>query len=276
MNERRMTMDSYNKLNEYLNATPYGRNNGHRPTDLNNTRIVRTSEHSIGIKLHETIVVNYFDDGKIQLNTDGWKTITTRDRMNYWQNDFEIYQMKFIWYLLYKDNKYLFQDNMILFPSGKVELNGKVIKPMSSNNEKKLLKLKTKTDKYCKEFIDKFFKHEIEKPNQGDCFYCQGMVEQAELINGKIEITGMCTNGDHILSHIKENYFVPTLLNNAIQWNENIGLYGLAPIDKHNIAWGWKVDGWETVQPFALDITKKRLNMLLKRYISKQIGFGIT
>ena len=264
-------MDSYQKLNEYLNATPYGRNNNVRPTDKNNTRIVRTSKRSIGIKLHKTIIIDYFEDGRIRLDTDGWKTITTRDRMNYWQNDFEIYQMKFVWYLMYRDNRYLFVDNMILFPSGKVELNGELIKPMSSNDEKKQLKLKAKADKYCNEFIDRFFNQKIGKPSGGDCWLCC----LTETKTGKT--WGDSDNHpDHILNHIKEKYYVPSLLHNAIQETEDNGVYGLAPVDKHNIAWGFKYEGWESHPPFALDITKKRLKMILKRYINKRIGLGIT
>ena len=149
-------MDSYKKLNEYLNQ-PYVKNKNNRPTEKRNTRIVRTSKHSIGIKFHKTIIIDYFDDGRIRLDTGGWKTCSTRERMSYWQNEFSVYSMNHIMYLEFRKNRYLFEDNMILFPSGRVELNGELVKPMTPADEKKKLKLKEKSDKYCNNFIELFY-----------------------------------------------------------------------------------------------------------------------
>ncbi len=32
--------------------------------------------------MHNTAVVVFYDDGRIKLNTEGWRTVTTKDRLN--------------------------------------------------------------------------------------------------------------------------------------------------------------------------------------------------
>lgn len=48
----------------------------------NNTYAQRRDESSIAIKLHATDVVTHHRDGRIVLNTGGWHTVTTKQRMN--------------------------------------------------------------------------------------------------------------------------------------------------------------------------------------------------
>lgn len=55
-----------------------------------NTRVVRCKVHmldgetidTVGVRLHETVVVAYLPDGRYVLNTGGWNTATTKDRIN--------------------------------------------------------------------------------------------------------------------------------------------------------------------------------------------------
>jgi len=48
----------------------------------NNTWLERRDDGSIGVRLHDTDVVTYHPDESITLNTGGWFTVTTKDRMN--------------------------------------------------------------------------------------------------------------------------------------------------------------------------------------------------
>lgn len=265
-----MNLNSYESISKYLTK---GKNPTDRPApkgngSSNNTRIVRIGRSSVGVKLHKTIIIEYFENGRIRLNTDGWKTITTRDRMNFYSNNYSIWQHQFIWYIEYQSNTYLYEDNMTLFPSGKVEVNNRQIEPHSKNDDKRINTLKKKVDKYCNQFIEKLFNHEIPKPSAGDCWYCC-LVDKR---TGK----PIDDKGNHILSHIEESYYVPSLLVNAINLAEEKGTYGLAPMDKHNLAYCFKQDGWEDVRFMGADITKQRLKMLLKRYVRMQIGLGVT
>lgn len=48
----------------------------------NNTYFERIDENQIGVKLHRTFVVIISKTEPIVLNTGGWHTLTTRDRIN--------------------------------------------------------------------------------------------------------------------------------------------------------------------------------------------------
>ena len=47
-----------------------------------NTYLDRLTHDSIGVLLHQTYVVVFNRDGSIKLNSGGWQTVTTKDRMN--------------------------------------------------------------------------------------------------------------------------------------------------------------------------------------------------
>ena len=267
-------LDSYEMISECLMN---GRNKNDRPIPYdyggsNNTRLVRLNDNEVGIKLYKTIIVIYYKNGNIQLNTDGWQTVTTRDRMNGFQSKFSVWQEKYIWYLSYHDKTYLYEDQMLLHPEGSItDSNQKLIKPYSKEEQKKMNKLKRSIDTYCKNFITKFFNHEIPQPDRGDCWDCS-----FHNVEKPTESMGDMAKSNHILNHIKEKYYVPSLLNNAIQEVKSIGISGLAPIDEHNIAYGWKANGWESNGPMMQDITHRRLVKVLKQYIHKRTGLGMS
>jgi hypothetical protein len=48
----------------------------------NNTRLVRRHVWSIALQLHSTDIVTWDRDGSIELETGGWNTVTTRERIN--------------------------------------------------------------------------------------------------------------------------------------------------------------------------------------------------
>lgn len=266
----------YESINNYL-AKGKDKTNRPAPKDdghSNNTRILKWTDHGVdgfpidlvGIKLHNTIIVTYYPSGAIYLDTEGWKTVTTRDRINYftpvWLN---VWQERFIWYVTFKEKTYLFEDGMQFHIDGTVTLNGDQVKPYSPEDAKKKLKLKNKVDSYVKAFIEKFINHEIPQPGPGDCWLCGLKSSEDNKPWGDSE-------ADHLLNHMKEKYYVPSLLYNAIEEDS----LGLSINDRHNIAYCWKADGWESQHTFALDITKRHLITTLKRYINKRIGLGIT
>lgn len=77
----------------------------------NNTYAIdRTNE--VGIRLHRTDVVRFFQDGSIVLNSGGWNTVTTKDRMNRY-SPFRIQSVKGLW-SVWHDGRFLglFKDGM--------------------------------------------------------------------------------------------------------------------------------------------------------------------
>ncbi len=67
---------------------------------------------------HSTKVVD-FSNESIRLNSGGWRTVSTKDRMNQtsvqFNLGFRIFQDKFVWYVDFKGRKQRFYDHMILF-----------------------------------------------------------------------------------------------------------------------------------------------------------------
>lgn len=58
---------------------------GRETRKLGNNTYVEVPDYAddiIGVRLHATVIVTYHRDGRIILNTGGWNTPTTRDRLN--------------------------------------------------------------------------------------------------------------------------------------------------------------------------------------------------
>lgn len=51
-------------------------------TICNNTQLVRIDAHTIGMRLHHTIIVEFYDNDVIWAGLRGWNTVTTRQRIN--------------------------------------------------------------------------------------------------------------------------------------------------------------------------------------------------
>jgi hypothetical protein len=64
----------------------------------NNTYAEILPDSSVGIMLHGTYVVKIHSDNSATLNTGGWYTSTTKDRINQY-SPVRVYQRKGEWYL---------------------------------------------------------------------------------------------------------------------------------------------------------------------------------
>lgn len=69
----------------------------------NNTYLTRSGRDyensSIGLRLHNTDVIRFFPDNSLQVNTGGWSTRTTLDRINGWLPDgWSVYTRKGDWF----------------------------------------------------------------------------------------------------------------------------------------------------------------------------------
>ena len=84
------------------------------------TRIYADDE-GIYIIYHNTIIFNYnYKNHKVKLNTNGWYTRTTKERINQcfrtFLIDYTIYQWDYIWYIYnFKTNEIIdFKDDIVL------------------------------------------------------------------------------------------------------------------------------------------------------------------
>ena len=66
----------------------------------NNTYLERDSVECIVVRLHQTDIVNFFADGRVTLHTGGYRTVTTKERMNQFITG-KIYQKAGAWFYAY-------------------------------------------------------------------------------------------------------------------------------------------------------------------------------
>src|SRR5688572_14839133 len=91
-NRVHVSIKSYHQAMEFLG------NKKDRPI-AHNTRI-ENMEDVIKIRYHGNPIVVFYPDGSMSLSSCGWKTVTTKERIN-WSlpEEFMMYQESSIWYL---------------------------------------------------------------------------------------------------------------------------------------------------------------------------------
>jgi hypothetical protein len=76
----------------------------------NNTYAYIEHDSSVSIQLHGTKVVVIYPNGLYKLNSGGWQTSTTKDRINKY-SPVKVYQKKHVWYL---QDGTPFEDNILV------------------------------------------------------------------------------------------------------------------------------------------------------------------
>lgn len=177
----------------------------------NNTYLHKISEDTFGVRLHATDVVQIHFDDTYTLNSGGWRTRTTKDRINSY-SPARVWQRNSIWYV---GDGIIFEDGM------KVDSTGNPIGEFQSTT--KVEEKKRKLDKMVKQYIDGFAKSVsgkgINDPSGGDCWGCYfGLGEYSKVKSQQVdkpigpELMGL----DHLVSHFEDKYYVPSLVFKAI------------------------------------------------------------
>ena len=84
-------------IKDYESAADFLGKRDNRPI-ANNTRLIRDSD-CIFIRFHDSRIVSFYPDGKTVFTSDGFRTKTTKDRLNYYLRGFRIYQESGVWYI---------------------------------------------------------------------------------------------------------------------------------------------------------------------------------
>lgn len=160
------------------------------------------------IRLHQTDILEFHPDGTLMFNSGGWKTPTTKDRMNKHQSSATIIQNKGLWYLSTSSNPWNDKDSWVSFFDGIKIRNGKVLNPKKSAHQKEQVLLK-QIQKYCEKLKDL---HVLPTPSNGDCWYCAFHTDDGTPMGDTKD------NVPHLRSHLKEKYIHGSLIINALQW----------------------------------------------------------
>src|SRR3990167_4512368 len=137
----------------------------------NNTYAIRAVDH-IAVRLHNTDVVKHYQNGDTVLDSGGWRTATTKDRINSFSSA-RIYQENSLWYVA--GAKKLFADGMRITAGGKVT-GASAVKPKTFIKEKKSIA------KFPGDYMTALLKREIPAPSNGDCWYCLMRTEGGETL----------------------------------------------------------------------------------------------
>lgn len=79
----------------------------------NNTYAEILPDGSVGIMLHSTYVVKIHPDDTYTLQSGGWQTLTTKDRINKY-SPVRVYQRKYEWFVKLNGKEYPFMEGMVV------------------------------------------------------------------------------------------------------------------------------------------------------------------
>lgn len=90
-----------------------GKRNANRRKVGNNTYAEILHDNSVGIMLHSTYVVKIHPDNTYTLQTGGWQTVTTKDRINQY-SPVRVYQRNYEWFVKINGRELPFMDGMVV------------------------------------------------------------------------------------------------------------------------------------------------------------------
>jgi hypothetical protein len=134
-----------------------GRNKQQRKLHGRSTALVRHDDQAISVRYHNTDIVTYRQNGDTVLNSGGYKTATTKARINEYAS-VRLYQNKSIWYI-----------NGELFP---LHADGKVTGTAPVSDAKRQAKLVRDINHYAKAYVDALLAGNVPAPSAGDCWMC--------------------------------------------------------------------------------------------------------
>jgi len=166
----------------------------------------------ISVRHHDTDILMFSKNGTVKINCEGWRSPTTKTRLNdHLPIPFGVYQEANVWYLhkgWKHDQRWVFADGMRILPDGTVHGAGDI------DEIKELKKLNKAIGKYTQGYINALLAGKVPAPDKGDCWFCLFAQEDGttwgEMSRGK-------RDGHHLVEHITQAYYVPSLLKRAME-----------------------------------------------------------
>jgi hypothetical protein len=227
-------MNTFNELHELAQS---------RKRKLgNNTYLVVRDDNGYGIRLHDTEVVIHYKD-RIVLDSGGYKTVTTKARMNDYSTH-TIYQKNHVWYV---DNEIPFEDGITLYNNGTIKGQGK--------NPKETIALTKRVKQYSKDYAKEFVKGNIPKPSNGDCWGCLFHKD------GKPTIAK-----EHIISHLDDKYYVPSMLYNMF----DSGCLSQYTLEVICLAW----EGHPVENAIYPNLVQEQIQKAIYKFCARDLGLA--
>jgi hypothetical protein len=203
---------------------------GHGPYGcVRNTRLYRRGEDCYAVRYHQTDVVTLWSDGRITLDTGGWHTMSTKARLDAYA-PVRIDSDRGIWYVSHKLGK----GRVPYFDGITFTARGRCTNGPSPAQWARYLRERAAMDKrlqtYCTGYNRALAREGLDMPSSGDCWFCAMHTTDDGTPLGDI------TDGAHLLDHIEESYYVPSLAVNALRAKgyQDAGIYMFLAMDPEN------------------------------------------
>lgn len=152
------------------------------------------------IRYHYTDVITMYPNGDTELTSGGWRTYTTKERLN---RKFNVWSDKGIWYI-----KEPATGNTLTYFDGIKFDSAGYAKETKEIDIKHINRIKRKIAKYVK-LVDDL--ESIPFPNSGDCWDCCMKTKEGLTLG---DATG---NHTHLESHLEDGYLHGSIIYNALQ-----------------------------------------------------------
>lgn len=157
-------------------------------------------------RLHQTDVVRVTPNGKIVLNSGGWRTVTTKDRMNT-AHGVRLYSSKGSWYVTDGNGAAVPYYDGITLPD--------CFAPKAKAKAERTEQAEQKLRAAIRKFSNKLDKLEcLPEPSPGDCWLCCMRTDKGETMG---QLGGASSDAEHLRQHIKEGYLHGSLIMNALK-----------------------------------------------------------
>lgn len=220
----------------------------------NNTKAIRHESGAVSIRFHSTDILTALPDGSVTVNSGGFRTATTKDRLNSWLADgYFIAQERGCWYWHRRQecagcggagqvvNSYTERDCEVCGGAKVTTYNfrpvffsdGDTIGPRGALKSKASAGAESRAAKLAKEI--NAYAHKcaaavpMPAPSSGDCWYCSMIAQNAQsklprsvpvFSSAKpapVTLGDASGNTEHLLSHMAEGYVVPSLVMHALR-----------------------------------------------------------
>lgn len=215
------------------------------------------NDGTIVLRYHDTDVITWFPNDKMVLDSGSWRTATTKRRLNeYLPEGLTVTQDRGVWYL-YDNHNWseplaTFVDGMLIWYDEGWQVEG------GGEDPQALKRLGKRINQYSQDYVEALLAGDVPAPDGGDCWACYMRTEGGENPFGP----------DHFLSHMEEQYYVPSLLYNAMKAMPN----QVSDAMKSGVAglWGWDGDARWLETEFIPD----QLRNVIRRYMRRQLGLA--
>jgi len=221
------------------------------------TYLERRGEN-IAVKQHATDVLTYLPNGDCRIDVGQWQTVTTKLRLNNFGPNIRVCANRGIWYVYVDGTEYPFANGMVIHADRTVSGAGE--------DPKAKLKLKRQVAKYCEKYMKALAEGNVSAPGLGDCFYCQMREVKTNQTWGEISF-----QDDHMMMHMEESYFVPSILARAIE------LFPVSQAAKWYLGSFWDDSVDAQVRDSARragEMCKDQLHKALRRFVTRQLGMA--